>query len=158
MVQEAILKNELHKLIMGDGYEITNPLVEEPVDSGTLFGHLFNNYVRESGDKDFDEKLFLAMQKLLQTPEGLWWSLKLVHTYLFYFDHNVLLFTIDIRKLAPAINKSIHQQGPSLLNNRNYVGWRFEKGLCEPTSKYIERINRELMLQGSEKLVALHCG
>ena len=158
MVKEAIINDELDKLMMGaNGYRITNPLVEEPVDSATLFGHHFNLYVKESGDKDFDEKLLAAMQKLLQTPEGLWWTLRLVTTYLFYYDADALLFRMDMHRLVPAINASIKKYGTFLFNNRNYVGYRFETGLCEPASKDINRINQKLIAQEGEQIAALHC-
>lgn len=142
MLITALEKNELHKYLMGEGdYKFVNPYVEEPTDITSIFISGLNEYNDRAALK---AQIKAAMLSLMNSPEGCWWAVRLINSYLFQFKKGALKFEIPVSELLPAIKTSLVNHKTSLLDNKTLTGWRFEGGLWGQIEIDINQINSRL--------------
>ena len=145
MLITALEKNELHKYLMGeDAYKFVNPFVEEPTDIATVFISGLNQYVISNDAATLKAEIKDAMLILMNSPEGCWWTIRLIKAYLFQFFGGALKFEIPVQELLPAIQTSLNKHKMSLVNNQAFTGWRFDGGLWEQIGIDVKEINTTL--------------
>jgi hypothetical protein len=141
----ALEKNELHRYLIGEGdYQFVNPFVEEPTDIASIFISGLNHYVLSNDPATLNKQIKAAMLTLMNSPEGCWWTIRLIKAYLFQFHAGALKFEIPVGELLPAIQASLNSHKASLQNNKAFTGWRFEGGLWQQVGIDINEINTTL--------------
>lgn len=142
MLITALQKSELDKYLIGEGaYKFINPFVEEPTDIASIFISGLNEYNDRVALK---AQIKAAMLSLMNSPEGCWWAVRLIDSYLFQFKKGALKFEIPVLELLPALKTFLVNHKTALLNNKALTGWRFEKGLWGQIEKDIDEINSAL--------------
>ena len=145
MLITALQKNELHRYLIGEGaYKFVNPFVEEPTDIASIFISGFNQYVLSNDPVALKAQINAAILMLLNSPEGCWWTIRLIKSYLFQFKEGALQFEIPVLELLPAIKTSLINHKTKLLNNKAFTGWRFDRGLWGQIEIDINEINSTL--------------
>ena len=140
----AISRNELEHYIMGEkGYAFTDRLVEHATNIAEIFLGGFNPATEAEGDK-FNNRLNEALINLLNTPEGTWWVTTLIHYWQSGFKEGALHFNIYLTDVIPLLSKALKIHKTGLLNNKKFVGYRFERGLWEITEKFVVQINETI--------------
>ncbi len=143
----ALQKNELLEYIKGEGiYYFPNRWVEVPTDLNTVFLKGFNEYIIGNEDKVsfFHEKLDETLQILTESPTGCWWCISILYSYYYGYVYNALMFKINIKSIIPKINTCLSSYKEDLIKSKNYVGWRFEKGLWEDIINVVPKINEKI--------------
>jgi hypothetical protein len=156
-LKEAMDKNKLHIFLWGEeGYGFTDPWIESPTDVSRVFLDGFNKYVTAEPEKKEDLKKELSHTLILmsRTPVGTWWVLSILHSYLFEYQENALLFQIDFHIVVPEINRGIKEFEENLKTNKEWVGWRFENGLWDVVTKMAKQINQELKKENLQIILA----
>lgn len=149
MLITALQKNELHRYLIGEGaYKFVNPFVEEPTDIASIFILGFNQYVLNHDPAALKAQINAAILILLNSPEGCWWTIRLIKSYLFQFKEGALKFEIAVPELLPAIRTSLINHKTPLLNNKAFTGWRFDRGLWGQIEMDINEINSILGNKG----------
>lgn len=144
----ALQKNELPRYLIGDGvYKFVNPFVEEPTDIASMFISGFNQYVLNHDPATLKAQINDALLILLNSPEGCWWTIRLIKSYLLQFKEGALKFEIPVSELLPAIRTSLINHKTQLLNNKAFTGWRFDRGLWGQIEMDINEINSTLGVQ-----------
>lgn len=140
LLKEAIDKGELDKLIMGkENYLIPDKLIETPTDITTLFIQGFNKYPKEQNDF-LSKEITTALIKLTKDPIGLWWVTYFIHSYIFNYFEGTLLFHFDINEVLKNIIKNKDVAKEVLINNKDFLGYRFAGGLWEDTERMLNLI------------------
>lgn len=138
----ALEKAELSKYLIGDnGYEFPNRWVEEPTDLGTIFTLGFNLYVEEYGAEFLNDEIEKALIKLMETPIGCWWVIVIIYSSHYRFVESALKFEINIDNLVPELSLKLQNYKLDLINNKSWVGYRFNKGLWEQIENFVPKIN-----------------
>jgi len=141
----ALEKNELYRYLIGEAdYQLVNPFVEEPTDIASIFISGFNQYVLSNDPAKLSAEIKAAMLTLMSSPEGCWWTIRLIKAYLSQFHAGALKFEIPVPELLPAIQACLNNHKASLQNNKAFTGWRFGGGLWEQIGIDINEINSTL--------------
>lgn len=147
LLNAALQKNELLKYIKGEGvYYFANKWVEVPTDLNTIFIKGFNEYIIGNEDKTsfFHKKLDEALQTLTESPIGCWWCISILYSYYYGYIDNALIFKINVKHIIPKINISLSNYKSDLIKSKDFVGWRFEKGLWEDIINIVPKLNEKI--------------
>jgi hypothetical protein len=147
MLEQSLAKNELHRLLMGEGqYYYPDQFIEAPTDLATLFFSAFNNYasISKTNAENLTLKIKEAMIQLLDHPDGTWWSLSIMYSYLYGYKPDSLKFKIEIEELVPTINESLKKFSDNLKTNKTWVGCRFANSLWDDINNIVPKINTML--------------
>jgi hypothetical protein len=145
----ALDKNELDKFLIGQGaYQLTDKWVEVPTDLSAIFLHAFNRYIEDHpAQKLFlEEKITSAILNLLNSPIGVWWTVSIIDSYLFGYIKGALLFNIDVSSISSSLNKSVKKNSKILINDKSFIGNRFDQGLYDDLRSKLKDIHNEIDL------------
>jgi len=146
-LESAVSANQMPLFITGVGkYKVSDPWLETPTDLDAIFLDGFNEYISKHDHQDeLCCQITNALVSLCSQPVGLWWCVFFVHNYYFGFKENTLLFSFDRKKVFASINKFILQHKNSLINNKEYVGYRFERGLWQHIENMLVKVNQTFL-------------
>lgn len=140
-IAAAIENDRLDRFMRGEtNLRVQNPLEEELFDTGLLFSGL-QRYASQRGDDVLSKELHRALGRLFGDPIGCWWALYLLNAFFFYTIKDYIKFSIDLPSLIPIINQSLHEHQSALAGNKNFTGYRFEKGLWSQAVKDARQLN-----------------
>ena len=146
----AIQKDELPSYIKGEGiYYFPNKWAETPTDINAVFLRGFNAYIKinkkelSTLNKHIENAL---LNVISENAIGCWWGISILYSYYFGYIENALLFEINANNLILSLNNSLKKYKFELINNNDFVGYKFKNGLWEDIINVVPKINEKLKL------------
>ncbi|GHT19131.1 hypothetical protein FACS189429_6490 [Bacteroidia bacterium] len=139
-------ESEMMYMLRGEkGYEIVNKYADLPTDTVLLTDRIFECYI-DKKDISYLEKFKQGISNLLLDKETIY----LVPYYLGSYLYNCKRLEIniyDLKELFQKLSFAIFLNEDYLKNNKNWIGWQYEKGQLGDIIRNIKNMEDEFDIE-----------